>query len=93
MVVVHTGCKQQVREINNAIAFLFVARDSFVYYLVSRGKSRARENSCMHTETSKPVCNHLRAYFKKSECSHYRDDIWNLPGISKVHLELLKLPL
>ena len=51
MVIIHTGCKQQVREINNAIAFLFVARDSVICYLVRlEGKYCARENSCIHTE-------------------------------------------
>lgn len=44
MVIIHTGWKQQVREISNAIAFLFVARDNVICYLVRlEGKSRARE--------------------------------------------------
>ena len=44
MVTIYTGWKQQVREISNAIAFLFVARHSVICYLGGpRGKSRARE--------------------------------------------------
>ena len=98
MVIIHTGCEQQVREINNAIAFLFVAPDSVVCHIVRpRGKSRARENPCIHAEIdgksswqtliaplASPSESRLRAYFKKSECSCYRDNIWNLPDISKV---------
>jgi len=50
MVIIHTGWKQQVREISNAIAFLFVARDSVICYLVRLEGNPARENLCMHTE-------------------------------------------
>ena len=42
MVTIHTGCKQQVREINNAIAVLFVARDSVIGYLVRLEGNPAR---------------------------------------------------
>ncbi len=50
MVIIHTGWKQQVREISNAIAFLFVARDSVICYLVRLEGNPARENLCMHTK-------------------------------------------
>jgi len=55
MVIIHTGCKQQVREINNAIAFLFVARDSVIYYLVRLEGNPARERiyACIRRLTAK----------------------------------------
>lgn len=38
-VICHIGCKQQVREINNAIAFVIVACDNVTYSMRFSGKS------------------------------------------------------